>query len=461
MNGWKIKLVIVGLVLIINSPIYARTVTLQELQQDVLPANTVVSDPGKTFSRDHWAYKTLENVTKKYGLLVGKPEEKFDGARPLSRNEAAILLVSLAGKIEQSKYELTESEKAQIDILRQELKNEMQDLTGRVATLETSVDTLKGSVSMLEDTDKKQWGFDFGEKFKINGAFQTRYTGITRKGADNYAPNFRIPLAEFTLSGKLYPHINYAVGLKTERTFTSSSKGLLGDAYVSTDILPHHNIYLGQSRVPIGYEGTLSAPVLDTIDKSQISRNFSDTRDLGIKTVGSWSLIDYSVGAFNGDGQNTNDTNRDMNIATWAVIKPLYKYPRFGKLELGGGYNIGRKDTLEHQNVMSYYAGYKYKRYAIRGEYASANSYLANDVKARGWYVHNSYDITKKIQLIARFDQFDPNFRTDNNLVTESTLGTAYYLSGNNLKLQLNLVHVDDRAGKNSNRLGVQTQYKF
>ena len=456
----KIIVLVLALVMSIN-PAFAAIVTVSELQDAPLVNNTNLSDPSKAFDKDHWAYKTLENVTKKYGLLVGKPEEKFDGTRPLSRNEAAILLISLVGKIEQNKDELNEAEKAQIDILRQELKGEMQSLTGRVENLESSVATLKGSVSRLEDADKKDWKFDFGEKFKINGAFQTRYTGITRKGADNYVPNFRIPLAEFTLSGKLYPHINYAVGLKTERTFTSPSQGLLGDAYVSTDILPHHNIYLGQSRVPIGYEGTLPATALDTIDKSQISRNFSETRDLGIKTVGSWNIVDYSVGVFNGNGQNTNDTNRDMNIATWAVIKPLYKYPRFGKLELGGGYNIGRKDTLEHQNVMSYYAGYKYKRYAIRGEYASANSYLANDVKARGWYVHNSYDITKKIQLIARFDQFDPNFRTDNNLVTESTLGTAYYLSGNNLKLQLNLVHVDDRAGKNSNRLGVQTQYKF
>ena len=455
----KRRLLTVSLMLtMVSLPGYAKTITLQELQ-DLKYSNTQVS-AGKSFNNNHWAYKSLENITKKYGLLVGKPGEQFDGNKPLTRNEAAVILVNLTGRIEQDKVELTEAEKTQVDILRQELGGEIQTLAGRVATLEESVDTLKGSVANLEESDKNSWQHSFGENFKINGTFQARYSGVTRKGSTVYPSNFRIPLAEFALSGKLHPHINYVIGLKPERTFTSSSKGLLGDAYVVTDILPHHNIYLGQTRVPIGIEGTVSSSALDTIERAQIARNFSDIRDLGVKAAGNWSFIDYSAGFYNGDGQNTNDGDNNLSVATWAVVKPLYKLPQLGKLELGGGYNTGRKTTYDF-DVLSAYAGYKYKKYAIRGELASASGYNLASRKADGWYVHNTYDLTKKIQLVARLDQFDPNSKIAKDDIYEYTLGSNYYLSGQNLKMQLNLVHIDNKSGQDSQRIGVQTQYKF
>ena len=458
-NHFK-KILITALLLgtAFNLPAFAGSSTLQEIQ-DLPSGNATVADPAKAFDKDHWAYKSLKNISEKYGLLVGKPDEKFDGSKPLTRNEAAVILVNLTGKIEESNAALTESEKTQLDILRQELKSETQKLTGRVAALETSVDSLKGSVSKLEETDKKQWQYGFGEKFKINGIFQAKYAGNIRKGADNYPSNFSIPLSEFDFSGQFYPHINYSVGLRGDRAFTSSAKGLLGDAFVSTDLIPHHTIYLGQTRVPIGYEGTLSATVLETLDRSQISRKFSDTRDLGIKAAGNWNFVDYSIGTYNGNGQNSADTNNDLTVASWLVLKPLYKYPQLGKLEVGGGYEIG-KNSVSNQNISSFYTGYKYKKYGIRGEYAFSNGYTTADQKANGWYIHNSYDLTKKLQLIARYDQFDPNTKTAKDLISEYVLGSSYLLA-DNVKLQLNLVYVNNQAGRNSERAGILTQYKF
>ena len=65
------------------------------------------------------------------------------------------------------------------------------------------------------------------------------------------------------------------------------------------------------------------------------------------------------------------------------------------------------------------------------------------------------------MQLFARYDQFDPNVGVLKNLISEYTLGGNYFLSNQNLKLQLNMVYVQDRARKDSERIVVQTQYKF
>jgi len=449
------------LALSFNLPVCAKNVTLQELQQDVLPANVNMNDSNKSFTKDHWAYKTLENVTKKYGLLVGKPEEKFDGNKPLSRNEAAILLVSLVGKIEQDNYELTEAEKVQVDILRQELTSEINGLTGRMETLENSVESLKGTVSNLEEADKNAWQHSFGEKFKINGALQGKYTGNFERGSDNYASNFGIPYTELDFTGKLHKHISYRALLLPSRAFNNSANGIIGDAYVSTDIIPHHNILLGQTRRPIGYEGMFGPTSinLETIDKSQVSRKLSDIRDIGIRTNGNWKFIDYYLSANNGQGQNVSDNNNNLDLGGWAVIKPLHKAPQFGSLELGGGYYNG-KSTYSHE-TFGFYSGYKFKRYAIRGEYTQKDGYLTANTKAGGWYLHNSYYLTDKMQLIARYDQFDPNTKIGKNDVSEYTGGINYYFKGNNLKLQFNYVYVDDKVGKDSSRLVTQTQLCF
>ncbi|MFH0702618.1 MAG: hypothetical protein V2B14_03655 [bacterium] len=444
----------------LSSSAFAQNLALEDIQQ--LPsANASVVNSDKALSSDHWAYKTLENISRKYGLLIGKPGEKFDGTKPLTRNEAAVMLVNLVGKIEQDGSTLSEAEKAQLDILKQELSKETQRLVGRISNLETSVDKLQGSVSTLEKADQSGFKHDFGEKFKINGALQVQYTGNIKKGVDNYASNFSFPESEISFSGKLFPHLTYQTGLKVNRNFTSSANGLLGDAYIATDIIPHHTFYLGQSRTPIGYEGVQGTLALDTIKRAQIAANFSNNRDMGIKLAGNWKFVDYTLGAFNGNGQNTNDTtNSDLDIGSWLVFKPLYMCPQLGSLELGGGYYLGKNATYSNETA-GFYSGYKYKKYAIRGEYAIKDGYTTANRRADGWYVHNSYLLTDKIQLVARFDQFDPNAKVGKDLSNEYTLGGNYFLSNQNLKLQFNLGYVDNQAGKDSERISVLTQYKF
>ena len=59
--------------------------------------------------------------------------------------------------------------------------------------------------------------------------------------------------------------------------------------------------------------------------------------------------------------------------------------------------------------------------------YVSPITGLPVGQKASGWYIHNSYNLTDKIQLVARFDQFDPD-RTIGKLRTEYTLGQIILL---------------------------------
>lgn len=197
------------LCLAFNTNVLAKSITLKELQNsqaNYIPAVDVTS---RDFDTNHWAYKSLESITEKYGLLIGDAGNKFDLSKALTRNEASVILVNLIGKIEQDKINLDESEKIQIGILKNELSQEINALTGRVATLEGSVDKLQGSVTKLETNDKNSLKYGYGENFKLGGAFQFKYAGNVQKGADNYSPNFSIPYSEFKITGKMTPHLNY------------------------------------------------------------------------------------------------------------------------------------------------------------------------------------------------------------------------------------------------------------
>ena len=474
----KSKVIVVTLVTLLsmNSQVFAKSISLNELQNSQANYIPAVNITAKEINSGHWAYKSLENITRKYGLLIGDAGEKFDGSKPLTRNEAAVILVNLIGKVEQEKINIDESEKTQIGILKNELSGEINALIGRVATLEKEVDKLEGTVSKVQDNDKKTFKTAFGENFKIGGAFQVKYTGNVQKGADNYTPNFQLPLEEFRFSGKLAPHLNYLASMNSQRTWnggaatgTATTTGILGDGYVSTDIIPNHIVYLGQTRTPIGIEGPQSPTTMDTIDKAQIARNFSDGRDIGIKVAGTYPMADYFLGVYNGSGQNYRDVSSNMALGGWAIAKPLYKLPKYGKLELGTGYWRQQNGNSTNTTLSSRFEtqtwganlAYTYKKVGLKSEWAMRRGYTAQSQIARGMFTQATYDLNKKVQLLAKYDIFDPNQRSADNTLSEYTLGTNYFFAGNNIKLQVNAVAVQNPLSKDSKRIMVLTQYAF
>lgn len=463
----------------LSSPAFAQNMAMQDLQ-DLPSAKAPVIDTNKVLSKDSWAYKTLESISKKYD--AENSNEKFNPSKPLTRNEAAYILVSLMGKIEDNKVQITDYEKGKLEGVQQELQQELTTLKGRVDKVETSVSTLQGSVSNLETGDSKNIKMDFGDKFKINGGFQFKYLGNMRKGIDSTTSTnpsgFSIPMSDFIFNGTLVPHLRYVMEIQPQRLLNSgseyssstipySTKGLLADAYVSTDIIKNNTFYLGQTRVPIGQEGAQSPFTLDMINKAQIARNFGDFRAPGIKFAGNYPFIDYYGGIYNGDHDNGVDTvSRQALYAGWIVLKPLFQHPELGKLELGGGYDYGQGNYTTiaspfRQRTTGFYGGYTYKKYSIKGEFALADGYLAVDQKSNGWYINNSYFLTKKLQLEARMDAFNPNQAAHHDWITEYTVGSNYYFLNQNLKLMLDLAYVSNQAASNSQRIMAQTQYQF
>lgn len=233
------------------------------------------------------------------------------------------------------------------------------------------------------------------------------------------------------------------------------------DAYYETKRIPHHTILIGNSRTGTGYEGAQSPYTLPFINRSQISRNLANIRKVGIRVKGNYSLVEYDFGGYSSDTFFT-EFMPGVEFDGWVNLKPLGKTDgRYGKLTTGGGIVSGTRNSVDYF-VGGAYIGYEYKKFWTRMEYAvsdGSNGGSGLTTKRRqGWYVTLGYHLTKKLEVLARYDEFDPDRAISNNNQREYTAGINYYLKGQALKLILNYVFCQNQAKADSHRILIGAQ---
>lgn len=309
--------------------------------------------------------------------------------------------------------------------------------------------------------DKLTFYFERGpiDKMQVYGAYHSTFNN-SFDGPD-YDTNYTNEYIQFGLIGKTkdkYTDFQGLFNLMPHRT-RNFVQDFIADAYFINTRIPHHKVLIGVSRNQIGFEGGMGAFTLPFAARSQISRNFGSTRALGVRLVGDYSLMNYSL-AFNSSDRYFKAFYPGVEFIGWANFKPLGKTDgRYGSLVLGGGLNTGRNNN--NYTVAGAYAGYKYKRLMANFEYAVADGYNGHYVstdKATGFYTTLSYKVTPKLQVLARADHFDPNRDIKHNSKDEYTIGINYFLKGQALKLILNYVFCNNQNAPASNRLIVGTQ---
>lgn len=233
------------------------------------------------------------------------------------------------------------------------------------------------------------------------------------------------------------------------------------DLYIESHRIPHHVVLVGNSRPGVGIEGAQSPYTLPFVNRSQISRNLANARKFGVRVKGNYSLVDYDFGGYSSDTY-FREFFPGVEFNGWVNFKPLGKTDgRFGKLVTGGGIAAGEKHSTDFL-VAGAYVGYEYKKLWARAEYANADGSNGGsgltDKKRQGWYITLGYHINKKLEAIARYDEFDPDKTIANNNQREYTFGVNYYLKGQALKLILNYVFCQNDSKSDSHRIVVGTQ---
>lgn len=296
-------------------------------------------------------------------------------------------------------------------------------------------------------------------KFQLYGAYNGALTGDWNAG--DYDTGYDFKFTQIGVLGKIRnTKTDFKVLVNPRHSGDRNyMQNFFADVYFVNNNIPHHKVLVGYSRNLVGKEGGSSSYILPFATRSQIARNFGSTRALGVRLIGNYSLLDYNL-AFNSSDRYFYTPFAGPEFTGWADFKPLGKTDgRYGKLILGTGINAGHNKTT--YTVGNFYVGYKYKKLWTNFEYGIADGYNGTHVstnKAEGFNYTLGYKIHPRLQLIGRYDQFDPNRNIKNDTKREYTAGINWFIKGQALRVILNYVFCDNENIPDSHRIILGTQ---
>jgi phosphate-selective porin len=247
----------------------------------------------------------------------------------------------------------------------------------------------------------------------------------------------------------------------------SSTTGLraqMTDGYVTWKRFPAVMLRAGQFKTPYGFEQLYTDSRLLTIERTLSSDRLTQSRRSGAMILGGLpgERLTWSIGAFNGTGQNDNFNDDDAFL--W--VGRAAGVPWRGRLaDRDASWSVGVDGFLSHDTSVAVppesglgapFAGRRrawgadtqfrvgpvdlwaeYLRTVFRPKSGSP----AERVEASGWYVLAGVYILPRAQAVVRYDRFDPEDIGAKNTRRTWTVGGNYLLKSF-LKFQLDYMRV-------------------
>lgn len=337
-------------------------------------------------------------------------------------------------------------------------------------------DSLRADLALKEqqqrDKEKEnQHNISIGSRaLQISGLVQARYQGFAQSGVNNA---FDLHRARLDAKGNITDQWSYEV--YTE--FAGTAKLL--DAYTTYKVADFLKFQAGQFKVPLSYESLISDSQLDFIDRSQVVEALAgrskdvignqNGRDLGIQVSGSFArlndhyLFDYTFGVFNGAGYDvTSDNNNHKDIAARLAVHPITGLDFGGSLYQGEDIPAATtkvpNPVTQARNRYGFDARYATGPFSVTAEYLHGTD---ASVQRDGWYAQAGYFVLPKLQLVAKYDNYDPNktITTDRSTIY---YGGVNYVFNSWTKLAVDYLYKREETTQiNNNVIEAQLQIAF
>ncbi|MFT4223563.1 porin [Dysgonomonas sp.] len=321
---------------------------------------------------------------------------------------------------------------------------------------------------------------------KVRNAFNTPYMQFGGNGqlmykysdVGNIKHDFKPKNLFLSVSGKLNDSFRYGFLLE----FVNPS---VQEFWGEWTAAKEFNFKLGQFKVPVTLESQYVPATLETVaysrtisnlfgyateddvlNKQNGKNNFG--RDAGVQFSGElasmndYSLVQYSLGMFQGMGVTTGEKNNTKDFAGTLLIQPVKG------LRIGGGayfgqatYAIGTNPADNHvRNRWIVSTDYKSERFNARAEWVKAND---GGIEKEGLYgMALYYLLPKRLNALAKVDYYNRN-KDVNSEVIDYTVGLNYYFYPQ-CRVQLNYVHSNYSkkwGDKDMNTIYAQLQIGF
>ena len=311
------------------------------------------------------------------------------------------------------------------------------------------------------------YGTAFGKSLGGNSPTNFSATPTGRNFGGGVGDTFRLRRAQLSLDGRINDTVNYYTMIDFAKTGTGAGSPLQ-DLWVGFQLGRYLRLEVGQQKTGLTEEGSRENSNQLTIARSIMNEELPATagrvgnvRDTGAVLKLRTSRIKGSVGIWNDNGATTNivDNNR-LKFLSGSLFLSTLRYFTFG---IWGGTNIGDFRPRERRDraggTLLFQGGPH--TFEIEGAYARDIAPGADPTKAGsialGWYGLYAYRLSRKWQLVMRYDIWDPAQHDTGSTTTESgvlipqgdhklkeyTFGITYNISSAGSKIQLNYIRED------------------
>ena len=279
------------------------------------------------------------------------------------------------------------------------------------------------------------------EKLDISSGSSLKLSAYTQVGYTRWEKDkkgFRVRKARVILKGDILKNIDYKLQID------ATQSPILLDAKIGINLSPYAILSFGQFKVPFSIENLISGSELDTINRSSTVNKLcpardigTQGRDIGLTISGKYSILEYTLGVFNGSGKNKKDTNDQLDVAGRLVLTPFRSFS-IGLSHYNGRYNAEAGLPIVENHRTGVDILFLPGRFSLKGEYIFESD---DQVERYGWYIQGGYClIPQTLEAILKHDCFDGNRAIQGDQFIVTTLGMNYFFS-RKTKIQVNYEH--------------------
>lgn len=317
-----------------------------------------------------------------------------------------------------------------------------------VAPATLNCEELTAEVQRLHSRNEK-WDHILAALPRISGYMQLGYLWD-----DDNRSSFYIKRVRLDFQGDIAAKLDYRLQFE----FVGPK---IVDAFLRYRPFQALNFQLGEFKIPFSIENTEYPPLkyefidypmalcrLVSID-DVCGLSGATGRDMGLMVYGSffhregYSILNYDLGIFNGEGINTWDRNKSKDVVGRLILSPA------AGVMLSGSYYYGEygPDCVKR---IRYGGGVCYDRgrFVVRGEYIGGTT---GDLDSGGWYGVAGVRPAKWLTAAVRYDTFLENRHTTDTRRTNYTVGLTW-TPVKFLRCQLDYTYEDYAASGLKNR---------
>ncbi len=324
-----------------------------------------------------------------------------------------------------------------------------------------------------------------GKKVEISGYVQgdAHFGDSLLRTPDNTA---EIRRARLAVSGQIVDDVKYKLMVD------ATGDDILRDAEISYVKFPAASVTVGQFKAPFGQEELTSSSRIHTIERSVVSNAITPTRQIGAMLHGELfnGFLEYSGGAFNGNGLNTKNDDNDFMYVGRLAVNP-YKGELAGKpahLQLAGDIGTSEDTSATLSGLgFSKFKGdrdfygldgmFSWGALTLRGEYLLAElefeglpatettkAVPAKDSDVDGYYVLGSYFLHPRWELVTKWEEFSGDSVKEFEAITG---GLNYYFHDwtdrklSPTRLMVNYVHGEREDSEEEHQVLVRMQVGY